>query len=177
MSKSLLLLAATLVLGTAAAATEVETTTGALAVTPVGSSTQYNTTGIQIGNYLYLYHQGGASGTACPAIPGDPAPSTGDQVIAYRALLTNGVPGSFQLIGRISPCVKAPVCTPLPPHWDCASTFPLVSLGPGQVFRATINGVTKYHLLADASDTLSSATCGGPSPATVSTGPGTSPAL
>lgn len=30
---------------------------------------------------------------------------------------------------------------------------PPASFGPGQIFQATVNGITKYHLLADVSDT------------------------
>ena len=115
---------------------EVETAGGAR-ITPANGSTFYNPTGITIGNYLYVYMQGSdptAQEASCPS---------GDKIIAYRALITNGVPGTFERVGRISPCVNAPVG---------ATT---ASYGPGQVFEATLGGVTKYHLLADASDTLS----------------------
>jgi hypothetical protein len=120
---------------------EVETAGGAR-ITPANGSTFYNPTGITIGDYLYIYMQGSdptAQEASCPS---------GDKIIAYRARITNGVPGTFERVGRISPCVNAPVASdPMNP--------PRASYGPGQIFQATLGGVTKYHLLADVSDTLS----------------------
>lgn len=119
---------------------EVETS-APVVVTPAAAFTHYNTTGITIANYLYLYHQGGGdiTETTCP--------DSTDKIIAYRAPITNGVPGTFQRVGRISPCVKSPTQSGQP-------VWPGASYGPGQIFQATINGVTKYHLLADVSDTI-----------------------
>ncbi len=130
---------------TAVAGTEVETT-GATRITPPNAFAFYNTTGITIGNYLYVYHQGGAQpgeDTSC-----DPS---GDKIIAYRALITNGVPGAFERVGRISPCVFSPTTDPGHPQ----GPNPPASYGPGQIFQATLGGVTKYNLLADVSDTVS----------------------
>jgi hypothetical protein len=120
-------------------ATEVEVA-GPTTITPANTFAHYNTTGITIGSYLYLYQQGAGdiSDTTCP---------NGDKIIAYRALITAGVPGAFQRVGRISPCAQSPACT------GTCSPWPAASYGPGQIFQATIGGVTKYHLLADASNT------------------------
>lgn len=123
-------------------ANEVETA-GGLPVTPQNSHAAYNTTGITIGNNLYVYHQGKGQ-------PGEDASCTqpGDQIIAYRAPITNGVPGTFQRVGRISPCVFSPTADPNNP----LGANPPAFFGPGQIFQATLGGVTKYHLLADVSD-------------------------
>lgn len=146
MKRPLILAAALLLCANAAWALGEVETTGATQVTPVGAFALYNTTGITIGNYLYVYHQGDAlSGQSASCA------HNSDKIIAYRALITNGVPGTFERVGRISPCVFSPVQTatnnPEYPHIR-------VSMGPGQIFQATVGGVTKYHLLADASDTL-----------------------
>src|SRR5204863_2077619 len=69
-----------------------------------------------------------------------------DMIIAFRAPITNGVPGDFERVGRISPCVNAPVTDPAHP----AHPNPPASFGPGQIFRAR----SKYHLLADVSETI-----------------------
>ncbi len=128
-------------------ATEVEIA-GPTQITPPNAFSHYNTTGATIGSYLYLYQQG----------DGDFANSTctmgGDKIIAYRALITNGVPGAFERVGRISPCVKSPACVDNPntPTNEC-NPWPAASYGPGQIFQATVNGVTKWHLLADVSNT------------------------
>ncbi|HEY2828978.1 MAG TPA: hypothetical protein VGJ88_02600 [Thermoanaerobaculia bacterium] len=131
--------------GAALAATEVETT-GPTRITPPNAFAFYNSTGITIGNYLYVYHQGGAQ-------PGEDASCnpSGDKIIAYRALITNGVPGTFERVGRISPCVYSPTSDPGHPM----APNPPASFGPGQIFQATLGGVTKYHLLADVSDAIS----------------------
>jgi len=128
----------------ALALNEVETT-AATRITPANAFAYYNTTGITIGSYLYVYHQGGGQ-------PGEDNSCTGgDKIIAYRALITNGVPGTFERVGRISPCVFSPTTDPGHPQHP----NPPASYGPGQIFRATLGGVTKYHLLADVSDTIS----------------------
>ena len=121
---------------------EVETT-GATRITPANAFALYNTTGITIGNYLYIYVQGGGQ----PGEDNSCNPS-GDKIIAYRAPITNGVPGAFERVGRISPCVNSPTTDPGNPNARA-------SYGPGQIFQATLGGVTKYHLLADVSDTIS----------------------
>jgi len=141
---SLFSLAVLLFAFTALAGTEVETT-GAVRISPPNVFAAYNTTGITIGNYLYIYNQGGGQ-------PGEDAScgsGSGDKITAYRALITNGVPGAFERVGRISPCVFSP--TTDPPR----GSNPPASYGPGQIFQATLGGVTKYHLLADVSDTIS----------------------
>lgn len=143
--KRLELLAVALVLcANAALAGEVETT-GATRVTPTNGFALYNTTGITIGSYLYVYHQGAAG-----AGEDGSCNYNSDKIIAYRALITNGVPGAFQRVGRISPCVFSPTQSTAHPDYPNIR----VSMGPGQIFKATIGGVTKYHLLADASDTI-----------------------
>lgn len=134
-------------------ATEVETA-GPVTVTPPNAFTHYNTTGATIvsaaGTHLYLYHQGGGD------IPDTTCPAGGDKIIAYRAPITNGVLGTFVRVGRISPCVKSPTCVDDPETKvnEC-DPWPAASYGPGQVFQATVNGVTKWHLLADVSNTSS----------------------
>ncbi len=144
---SFLVLTALAALAARSAATEVETTplANVLPVTPT-NYTLWNTTGITItdtnGTWLYLYQSGGYNvpSASCPV---------GDKIIAYRALVTNGVPGSFQRVGRISPCVNSPVGSSA------------VYMGAGQVLKATVtSGLScggsapylKYELLADASD-------------------------
>lgn len=152
-----LVLAATFSFSSNARATEIEVPPAPVVVTPPNGFTAYNTTGIQIGQYLYLYHQGSGNvpDTTCDDPTNDPStPDQGDKIIAYRALLTNGVPGAFERVGRISPCAKSPTCVPSV-HWDCTpSRWAPASYGPGQIFQATVNGHLKYHLLADVSDTL-----------------------
>lgn len=127
----------------AAHASEVEVA-GPMLITPANAFSHYNTTGVTIGSYLYLYQQGGGdiADTTCPA---------GDKIIAYRAPITSGVPGAFERVGRISPCVKSPACTPT--ATDTCNPWPNASYGPGQIFQATVNGVTMWHLLADVSNT------------------------
>ncbi|HXO42171.1 MAG TPA: hypothetical protein VN999_12015 [Thermoanaerobaculia bacterium] len=131
------------------AATEVETTALAniVPITPTIGD-QYNTTGITIGNWLYIYNEGnGRTPFDGPPYTWEDAscPDGHDKIIAWRAPITNGVPGALQRIGRISPCVYSPVPAPNDPN-------PHVAMGPGQVFSATVGGVQKYFLLADASD-------------------------
>lgn len=120
--------------------------TAPVRITPNNGFAFYQTTGITIGNYLYVYHQGGGG-------PGEDnsCAAGGDKIIAYRALLTNGVPGTFQRVGRVSPCVFSPVTNPAHPQHP----NPPASYEPGQIFRATVGGVTKYHMLADVSETIS----------------------
>jgi hypothetical protein len=145
MKKAHLLAVVLLLWATAASALVEVETTGAMRVTPANGFALYNTTGITIGSYLYVYHQGGAG-------PGEDGscPYNSDKIIAYRALISNGVPGTFQRVGRISPCVFSPTQSPTHPNYP----YIRASYGPGQIFKATIGGVTKYHLLADASDTI-----------------------
>jgi hypothetical protein len=121
-----------------ALATQAEVESGAI-VKAINPGTAYNPTGIQIGGFLYVYVQTGDP--ICKS--GDPTgtPLQGDVIQAYRAPLTDGVPGAFAYIGRISPC--------LPSTWDAGK---YASFGPGQVFQATVNGAAGYHLLADESD-------------------------
>jgi len=128
----------------ALALTEVEKSASLTRVTPTNAFSFYNTTGITIGNYLYTYHQGGGAASE------DVSCTPGDKIIAYRAPITNGVPGTFERVGRISPCVKSPTTDSRHPDHP----NPPASYGPGQIFRATLGGVTKYHLMADVSDTL-----------------------
>jgi hypothetical protein len=126
-------------------ATEVEVSTP-VQVTPVGAFAAYNPTGIVINtsgtNYMYLYAQGGGlpnQDTNCPL--------QGDKIIAYRAALdANGNPLSFSRIGRITPCVYDP-------ESGNGMTTP-ASFAPGQIFQATVNGVTAYHVLADVSNAV-----------------------
>jgi len=127
-----------------AAAAEVEA--GApVRVTPPAAFSFYNPTGITIGKYLYVYSQGTGA-------PGDDESCSraGDKIIAFRAPIADGVPGRFERVGRISPCVNAPVSDPHHPDHP----NPPASFGPGQIFRATVGRVRKLHLLADASDSI-----------------------
>lgn len=142
----LMSLVLTCLLSFPAKATEVEASGAAPIVVTPTNATFYNTTGITIGSYLYVYHQGddGVEGGGDPNCYN----SGGDRIIAYRALITSGVPGTFQRVGRISPAVKAPTKSSFWP----ANCTPPAFYGPGQVFQATVNGLTKYHLLADVSD-------------------------
>jgi hypothetical protein len=127
-----------------AAAAEIEV--GApVRVTPRNGFAFYNPTGIAIGKYLYVYAQG--TGAA------EDEASCGrwsDKIIAFRAPLVDGVPGEFERVGRISPCVNAPVTDVHHPYHP----NPPASFGPGQIFRATVGRARKYHLLADVSDTI-----------------------
>lgn len=129
------------------AVTEVEDLVAPLTSTP-STATLYNPTGITIDNYLYVYLQGddGVEGGGDSNCHG----TAGDRIIAYRALITSGVPGTLQRVGRISPNVDSP--TKDPTQWPPACTNPPAFYGPGQVFQATVNGATKFHLLADISD-------------------------
>ncbi|MEM9598607.1 MAG: hypothetical protein AAGD06_30355 [Acidobacteriota bacterium] len=129
-----------------AAETEV---TPPVRITPPGS-TFYNTTGIVIGDHLWVYHQGddGVEGGGDPNCLG----SQGDRIIAYRAPLDNGVPGAFERVGRISPAAKSPVRND--DFWPPSCVHPPAAFGPGAVFKSTTDGVTTYHLLADVSDTF-----------------------
>jgi hypothetical protein len=143
--KQLLCLATLLLTPVFASAAEVEVT-APVQVTTVGAAAAYNPTGIVINtagtNYLYLYTQGG--GTAAQDQNTD-CPLQGDRIIAYRAPLdANGNPLTFSRVGRVSPCVYDP-------ESGNGMTTPAY-FGPGQIFEATINGVTAYHLLADVSD-------------------------
>ncbi len=92
---SLFAFAVVLFASTAPAATEVETT-AATRITPSNAFALYNTTGITIGNYLYIYVQGGGQ-------PGEDASCnpSGDKIIAYRATIANGVPGAFERVKTI----------------------------------------------------------------------------
>jgi hypothetical protein len=117
--------------------------TGATPVTPA-NELAYNTAGISIGNNLYIYTQ---------SIDYEQCPNNGDAIVAYRfPLNANGDPldatGKIVTptrIGRISPCLDPPEGPSLGPQYRA-------SFGPGQVFKATINNQTAYHLLADVSN-------------------------
>jgi hypothetical protein len=128
----------------AAVAAEIEVTAPAR-ITPPGAFSFYNTTGITIGRYLYLYMQGTGA-------PGEDASCSiySDKIIAWRAPIIDGVPGALERVGRVSPCVNAPVTDPGHP----AHPNPPASFGPGQIFEATVGRARKYHLLADVSDTI-----------------------
>ncbi|MFL6233832.1 MAG: hypothetical protein ACJ76N_11915 [Thermoanaerobaculia bacterium] len=133
----------TLAVAPARAVTEVEVT-GPTTVTPVNDLT-YNTAGIAIGNNLYIYAQ---------SIDYEQCPNNGDAIVAYRfPLNANGDPldanGKIVTptrIGRITPCVDPPEGPS-----SLGSQY-RASFGPGQVFKATVNGQTAYQLLVDASN-------------------------
>lgn len=129
--------------GTVSAAAEIEVGSP-VRVTPASAFTFYNPTGITIGDYLYIYAQGGGA-------PGEEAScgAASDKIVAFRARITGGVPGEFERVGRISPCVNAPVAGAAHPLDPLPASF-----GPGQVFRATVGRARKVHLLADVSDTV-----------------------
>jgi hypothetical protein len=122
-----------------------------LTSTGMYGATAYNTTGATIStttggvatNYLYLFSQ---------EIDYENCPNNGDAIVAYRIPLnasgdpldSTGKPAPAQRVGRINPCVPQPECTQ-----NCTYK---ASFGPGQIFQATINGTTAFHLLADVSD-------------------------
>lgn len=105
----------------------------------------YNTAGIAVGSFLYVYTQ---------SIDYEQCPKNGDAIVAYRFPLNaagDPVDATGKIvtptrIGRISPCVDPPEGPP--------PGFPgyRASFGPGQVFKAKVNGQTAYHLLADVSN-------------------------
>ncbi len=140
---SLLGLLCTLAAAPTRAATELEIT-GPTIVTQA-NDLAYNTAGISIGNNLYIYAQ---------SIGSEECPNNGDAIVAYRfPLNANGDPldanGKIVTptrIGRISPCVDPPEGPS-----SLGSQY-RASFGPGQVFKATINGQTTYQLLADVSN-------------------------
>jgi len=132
-------------------------TGGPTPVTPTSGYTWYNPTAITIADggadYVYVYMQGGPNDSEPCDIDQNPATTngpavTGDAIYAMRAPLNplTKLPGEFSRVGRISPCVPPPPGVPsIPPNIHAF-------FGPGQVFKSRIEGVDKYYLLADASN-------------------------
>lgn len=131
-----------------------ETYTETSAPNKIGPSTPatlYNGGGIQIGNELFIYMQGGdgQQGVSDP----DCLDYGGDHVIAYKAPIVNGdIGGPFERVGRVTPFLRSP--TRDPDLWPEECEHPPAAYGPGQIFQATVGGETKYHWIVDVSDVL-----------------------
>jgi hypothetical protein len=103
----------------------------------------YGPTGIQIGNYFYMYVQGGAYSNVTTG-PGSECAAVGEEVLAFKTPWTaQGLRSPFTYVRTITPC---------------RTDVPQVHYSPGSVFKSSMDG--KYKILVSETENGSSPALG-----------------